>query len=330
MKYRFTPKQNLKFFLSKIGNLFHKLYKIPDRKPGISVMMHIKNEEDWIGLSLQSLKQFADEVIIIDNGSSDNTLQEIKKIESQLPFTVKLKQNPKGSLCEISNQALSLTTHRWIVRCGGDFIAFTAGNRNISKLRNCLLSLDKNNFYLIYPLLINFSYDLNHLRRNRELHSENYIHTFHTLLKYEQKKKFVTLKIPFFFNIKRVLTPHFVHIGFVKPIEQLLERYFRHPWDKKKMKDAYPRMIDFIRTEALKMWDTDILEEIIQKIFDEQKPFLYKYDKEKYGDYPELLKPVLKNQIYKILYKNGKPYTRNDIIEFSEEKIDKSSELYQK
>ncbi|MBC8526678.1 MAG: glycosyltransferase [Candidatus Cloacimonetes bacterium] len=330
MKYNFTPKQNLTFYLSKTGNLFHKLYKTPERKPGISVMIHVKNEEDWIGLSLQSLKSFADEVVIVDNGSTDRTVEEVKKIQPQLPYNIKLKQNPAGSMCEISNQALSLTTYRWVVRWGGDFIAFTTGSRNISKLRNYLLSLNRNNFYVIYPLLFNFSYDLFHLRKNKELHSENYIHTFHPLLKYEHKKIFVTLKVPFFFNVKRVLKIHFVHIGFVKPIEQLLERYFRHPWDKKEIRDEYPRMIDFIKAKAKEMWDTDKLKDIIQKIFDEQKLFIYKYDKEKYGDYPELLKPVLKNQPFKILYRNGKPYTRSDIPEFSEEKIDKSSELYQK
>ncbi|MCK4338870.1 MAG: glycosyltransferase [Candidatus Cloacimonetes bacterium] len=312
MNYKFTPRQNITYFFSKFVNLFNIFYPIPERKPGISVMIRVKNEEKWIAISLRSLKGFADEVIIVDNDSTDNTMNEILKVKSSLPFPIVLKKDSSPDICQISNKALSLTTHRWIMRWDADFIAYTSGDRNIIKLRKYLLSLNRNNFYVIYPLLINFSYDLFHLRKNKELHSENYIHTFHPLLKYEHKKRFVTLKVPFFFNVKRMLKIYFVHIGFVKPIEQLLERYFRHPWDKKEIRDEYPRMIDFIKAKALKIWNTDRLKDIIQKMFDEQKSFLYKYDREKYGDYPELLKPVLKNQSFRIIYKNGKPYSRSD------------------
>ncbi len=45
------------------------------RKPGISVCMIVKNEEDNIGAALASFKPFADEIIVVDTGSDDNTRQ---------------------------------------------------------------------------------------------------------------------------------------------------------------------------------------------------------------------------------------------------------------
>jgi len=330
MKYNFTPKQNIVYTLSTLGNLFHGFFKPSKRKSGISVMIRVKNEEDWIGLALQSLSSFANEVVIIDNGSKDNTVAEIQKLKSKLPYPIMLKQNYSNDICEISNQALSLTSYRWVVRWDSDFIAYTDGERDIHKLRKYLLSLNQKNYYLIYPVLINFSYDLFHVRRNRELHSEGYIHTYHYSLKYIKEGKFEVLRVPFFYRVKRIYDIYFVHIGFAKSIEKLLYRYFWLSWIENNKFENFPRIIDFIRSKAKERWNVEKLEEIILKIFNEQQPYLRKYEIEKYGDYPKLLKPVLKNQPFKILYKNGEPYTRSDIPEFSEEKIDKSSELYQK
>ena len=135
MKYKFTHRQNIIYILSKVCNLFRIFHKIPQRKEGISVMMRVKNEENWIGLSLRSLKAFADEVVIIDNGSTDNTVKEINKVIPDLPFNVIIERNPSYDICEISNRALALTSFRWIVRWDGDFIAYTSGERNIIGLR---------------------------------------------------------------------------------------------------------------------------------------------------------------------------------------------------
>ena len=34
----------------------------PNRPPGISVIMRVKNEKDWVTLSIQSIKSIADEI----------------------------------------------------------------------------------------------------------------------------------------------------------------------------------------------------------------------------------------------------------------------------
>ena len=69
LKYKFTIKQTVFYYFSFLGNRSHIFRIIPKRKIGISVMIRVKNEEDFIALSLKSLNGFADEVIIIDNGN---------------------------------------------------------------------------------------------------------------------------------------------------------------------------------------------------------------------------------------------------------------------
>ena len=41
----------------------------------ISLCMIVKNEQDVIGRCLESVKEIVDEVIIVDTGSSDNTVE---------------------------------------------------------------------------------------------------------------------------------------------------------------------------------------------------------------------------------------------------------------
>lgn len=329
MKYKFTLKQNLVCALSKISNLLRIFHRIPHRKEGISVMMRVKNEESWIGLSLESLSSFADEVIIVDNGSTDNTIREIEKVVPILPFKVIIEKNSSHDICEISNRALALTSFRWIVRWDGDFIAYTSGERNIIGLRKYLLSLDKHIFYHIYPVLVNFSYDLFHIRKGRDLHSEGYIHTFHPSLRYVKRGAYEVLKVPLFYRVKRIFDIYFVHVGNAKSIEKLLYRYYWLSWIRCKKRRKACSIIDFIRTKAKEVWGTENLKDIIQEIFLEQQPYLQKYQVEIYGDYPQLLKPELNNQKYRIVYRDGKPFMRNDMLIFNEDSINENGILYQ-
>jgi len=47
----------------------------PNRKPRLSVCMIIKNEERFLGQYLASVKDIADELIVIDTGSTDRTVE---------------------------------------------------------------------------------------------------------------------------------------------------------------------------------------------------------------------------------------------------------------
>ena len=47
----------------------------PNRKPRLSVCMIVKNEERFLGQCLASVKEIADELIVIDTGSTDRTVE---------------------------------------------------------------------------------------------------------------------------------------------------------------------------------------------------------------------------------------------------------------
>ena len=226
MKHRYTIKQNFFYYLSRITNLIHPLVNIPRREMGISVMMRVKNEEKWIKASLISLNNFADEVVIVNNASTDSTKIQIEEVADKLKYEVIYRENDNPDICVISNFALSLTSYHWIFRWDGDFIAHTSGKNNIKYLRNYLLSLNPQNFYYIYPLTVSFSGDFFHIRNNHALHSEGYIHSYHPSIKYVFSGKFEVLKIPLFFKILRLKKIYFFHIGTVKTLKRTIYRTY--------------------------------------------------------------------------------------------------------
>lgn len=309
-KIKFTLKQNLRYFLAFFVKWLQIFYISPKRKDGISIMIRVKDEEDWIATSLLTLNNFTDEVVIIDNGSTDNTLREIKNVKDRLNYPIILKTNPSSDICEISNQALSLTTYNWIFRWDSDFIGYTNKERNLEKLREYLLSLNQKKYYFIYLITISFAGDLMHVKVGHELHSEGYIHTHHPNLKYIRKGKFEVLSVPIFYKIVRLKKIFFIHVGSAKPLKKLLYRFFWLFWLKEI--DKYPDIESFIKREAKEKWESASLNSITISKFKELIFPIRKYEIKEFGEYPELLKPRLKNPPFRIIYKDGEPFSRTD------------------
>ena len=52
----------------------------------LSVCMIVKNEEAVIGRCLNCVCKFADQIIVVDTGSADNTVEEVKKFTDNVYF----------------------------------------------------------------------------------------------------------------------------------------------------------------------------------------------------------------------------------------------------
>ena len=60
--------------------------KFIPKQPGVSAMIRIKNEEDNIYNVLISIRNCFDEIVVIDNNSSDNTIAEINRAVNDHPI----------------------------------------------------------------------------------------------------------------------------------------------------------------------------------------------------------------------------------------------------
>jgi tetratricopeptide (TPR) repeat protein len=82
---------------------------------GISLCMIVKNEEDWVLGAVESVRSIVDEVIIVDTGSTDSTIERISGIGAKL-----LTLRWKDSFAHARNVSLAAATESWILVLDAD------------------------------------------------------------------------------------------------------------------------------------------------------------------------------------------------------------------
>ena len=88
---------------------------IPYAPSRISASLIVKDESKYIRLCLESIKDFVDEIVIVDTGSTDNTKEICKQYTDKI---YDYKWN--DSFADARNFALSKCTEDWIFRIDGD------------------------------------------------------------------------------------------------------------------------------------------------------------------------------------------------------------------
>jgi len=283
----------------------------PTRPVGISMIMRIKNEMDWIRPSVESIRSFADEILIVDNGSTDGTYEILEEMAVAGKGLIKLWRRPELDLCDLSNFALAQTQFRWVFRWDGDMVAHTSGKYAISKLRERILSLDARRYYLIYLRHINLSGDLFHQDSEEMVHVEEYIHTYSARAQYIHPGRFEAIKVPKYFRILFWYEPYAFHVD-VKPAKRTLLRYFWEDWMELKDYQRFPTLEDYVKASIEGEFGTKLWKEAericIQQTFRDH----IRYDSELFGSYPELLQPYLNEQRYSLTYHNDKIVGREE------------------
>ena len=116
----------------------------PNRKPRLSVCMIVKNEERFLGQCLASVKDIADELIVIDTGSTDRTVEIAREYGAQVGYF------------EWCND-FAAARNASITPATGDWILFLDADEELSKAEKQHLPglLNSNNVALIRLPLIN-------------------------------------------------------------------------------------------------------------------------------------------------------------------------------
>ena len=296
----------------------------PSRKNGISVMIRTRNEEEWIELSLLSIKDFADEIVVVD-ASTDKTPEITRDVASKYDLNLKLiglqTESNYGETKEYTNHsniALKNTSLRWVLRWDGDYIA----KSSIINLKKEILGLNPNIYYAFSLPVVNLEGDIFHQmqgRRLNKLNIESRLHTYSDALKYEDMGMYEVLHIPFYYkrSYKYVLKRqyHIFHMDSVKSAKRLLFRRFWTDWRELKDYNRFPILDDYVAYRIKKDWNIEDIEEAARYHLNEILcKSLVPYDKNQFGEYPELLKKELVNPRYKVIYKDGEIIGRNDTL----------------
>ncbi|MDR4509103.1 MAG: glycosyltransferase [Candidatus Brocadiaceae bacterium] len=92
----------------------HQITKKNDR-PTLSACMIVKNEEKFLAQCLESVKNAVDEIIVVDTGSTDRT------VEIAQSFGAKLYHHPwRNNFSEARNYSLGYATGDWILQIDAD------------------------------------------------------------------------------------------------------------------------------------------------------------------------------------------------------------------
>jgi glycosyltransferase involved in cell wall biosynthesis len=284
---------------------------LPARLEGISVVMRVKNEADWIKPSIESIKGIADEIIVVDNGSTDGTYEILEEMTSDEKGLIKLWRKPDLNHCDLSNFALEQTSFRWVFRWDADMVAHTTGDYNISHLRERLLSLDDRRYYLIYLRHINLSGDLFHQDPKEMVHIEEYIHSFSEKARYIHPGRFEAIKVPKYYRVLFWYEPYSFHVN-VKPARRLLLRYFWEDWMELKDYKRYQKLEDYVKEKIKDEFKTDSCVEAERPCVKRVCSSFMRYDPRIFGPYPDLLKPYLEMPKYRLIYKDGKIVGRDE------------------
>jgi len=137
--------------------------------------MIVKNEERFLEKCLISIKDHVDEIIIVDTGSTDNTVEIAKK------FTDKVFFHPwENSFCKARNQALQYAEGDWIFQIDADEELITGSG---STIRSAIMDAKDSDivFVKIYSTYASGAQKSFHnlirlFRNNGEIHYEENIH----------------------------------------------------------------------------------------------------------------------------------------------------------
>lgn len=256
-----------------------------DKENGITAMVCSFNEEEWIELSLLSIKDIVDEYLVIDS-STDKTPQILERLrEKGLP--IRLYRMPPGDLVKARNFALQKAKYKWILMWDADFVAT---EKLVKTIKTLVESLDKRYYYLIYWPFIRFCGDIYHVCVP-PLHIEHWLYTWSGKLKYVWIDKFESLIAPLhMYKVIYISEPLGYHFCYVRRPDRL---YFKQIWWRYRktidelLRTNPEKAIKFARQIALREYGTADLYEAGLRLIKELTKRMERYDERKYGPLPQ-------------------------------------------
>jgi hypothetical protein len=103
-------------------------------------------------------------------------------------------------------------------------------------------------------------------------------------------------------------------MGTVKPLKRILYRFYWGEWWRNEYYKKYPNYDDFLTSVVLKKTNMDkwqLAKKELQEIILRSR----RYTVDEFGEYPELMKKFVEKPPFRVLEKDGKPYSRSDFEE---------------
>ena len=283
------------------------------RPNGLSVMMTIKDEEDWIERSIVSIAPIADDIVTVDNGSTDESPAILARLERKFAGKLRVFHFDREDYCAAVNFTLASTRYKWILRWHGDFVARTTGELAVLKLAQRLSSLDQNRYFCVWIGPVSLDGDLFHQIPQAVVELEPLAFVYSPALHYEQVGRFEVLRVPWYYKRLDWRELYFFHMRYVKPARRILYRFYWTEWMSLPDKSRYPTLDLYVRHRIEETYGTSDLREATRRRIQDLGRELAPYDKARFGEYPAIIAPDLEHPKYRLIYDGARIVSRTDI-----------------
>ncbi len=294
---------------------------------GISAIVRVRGEEEWIEPSLISIREFADEILVLDNGASPETQKALDRLRDPLGGLLRIERCPHLDLFEVSNLALEKARSRWVVRWDADFIAHTSETGDIRNLRRYLLGLNPQRYYLVYVTAAEVAGDLFHQFPDLRTRIDGQVHTASSWAAYVPVRQILevstlaspdralrdgstlrvtkeSLRVPKFYQVLHWKQVSYFHVN-VKSARHTLMRHFWLEWLGQGDFQTFPTLESYALAQIRNQWGLSDLQQAAHYFMAHYCQQLAPFDAGRCGPYPELLLPYLRQPCYRVEYRDG-------------------------
>ncbi|HIF9240954.1 TPA: glycosyltransferase [Photobacterium damselae] len=133
-----------------------EINKLKKNGASISAIYRVKNGQEYIEAAILSVSPLVNEIIVVDNNSSDKTIEIVEKLKSELYSIVDIKiftysedlelagdgyiervtSNPNGSLAKFYEYCFSLGSSEYLMKCDAHYIFTPKGINELRKAVN--------------------------------------------------------------------------------------------------------------------------------------------------------------------------------------------------
>lgn len=292
-------------------------------KDGITAVVSAKNEEYIIPFCLKSLVGVVDQVVCIDNGSDDATLQLMKDFKAEFgeKIEVVVLEMPGALLGDCRNAGLEHTRYKWHLRWDADMVCRTSGPDDMKLLREKVLKDDRPR--TIQLPRTNLRGDFHHTRKNLLAidPGEPILVRFGRDIEYVEYGKFDVIRVPFYYAIEKESKRYYFHCEGLKSDDNLIYRRQYFEWREafNKYSDSNrPKEISdfetFKKTWCEREFGTNDVKSLKWRFQREFCNRLEVIDKQLFGEYPDVLKDESESveTRFQVILKDGKPFYRVD------------------
>ncbi|MEM4912833.1 MAG: glycosyltransferase family 2 protein [Desulfurococcaceae archaeon] len=294
----------LRTVLSELTYRMGFFYEYADsvgRKNGISAVMCLYNEEDWVKPAMLSLKELVDEYVVVDS-SSDRTPLIVREVAEEHGLNLKLIRIPPGSLAEAKLTGLKNSSYKWILFHDGDMVLYEWAPKIIHEV---VESLNPRRHYLVYWKYLLMCGDVHHVCGDEPYHIEHWLVTYSQKLKYKyldygggvyMETLIAPLRLYKPILVDRVLG---VHLAYVRSPEKIALKHIRLQYRKRLLEYTSSGVSaeEAVVRIAREVYNAQSLRELGERLIKDMVSKLPRYDEAKHGPLPRVLLDYLKKEI---------------------------------